>query len=82
MDEGEESGGELVIAHGDTAELLEFEEECLHKMAFLVQPPIDVPRVGDIRRRRERGPSNASPESLDEYIRVTSRARSKFSVKR
>ena len=53
MDEGEESGSELVIAHGDAAELLEFEEEGLHKMAFLVQPPIDVPRGRDIRRRRD-----------------------------
>ena len=53
MDEGEEAGGELVIAHGDTAELLELEEEGLHKMAFLVQPPIDRPWVGDIRRWRD-----------------------------
>ena len=53
MDEGEEAGGEFVIAHGDTAELLEFEEEGFHKMAFLVQPPIDRPGIGDIRRRRD-----------------------------
>jgi len=36
MDEGEEAGGKLVIAHGDTAELLELEEEGFHKVAFLV----------------------------------------------
>ena len=48
MDEGEEAGGELVKAHGDTAELLELEKEGLHKVAFLVQPPIDRPWVGDI----------------------------------
>ena len=53
MDEGEEAGGKLVIAHGDTAELLELEEEGFHKMAFLVQPPIDRPGVGDIRRWRD-----------------------------
>ena len=53
MDEGEEAGGKLIIAHGDTAELLELEEEGLHKVAFLVQPPIDRPWVGDIRRWRD-----------------------------
>ena len=53
MDEGEEAGGELVKAHGDTAELLKLEEEGLHKVAFLVQPPIDRPWVGDIRRWRD-----------------------------
>ena len=53
MDEGEKARGKLVKAHGDTAELLEFEEEGLHKVAFLVQPPIDRPGVGDIRRWRD-----------------------------
>jgi len=53
MDEGEEAGGELVKAHGDTAELLELEEEGLHKVAFLVQPPVDRPGIGDIRRWRD-----------------------------
>ena len=48
MDEGEEARSKLVKAHGDTAELLELEEEGLHKVAFLVQPPIDRPGVGDI----------------------------------
>ena len=52
MDEGEEARGKLVKAHGDTAELLELEEESLHKVAFLVQPPIDRPGGGDIRRWR------------------------------
>ena len=42
MDEGEEARCELVIAHGDAAELLELEEEGFHKMALLVKPPIDV----------------------------------------
>ena len=45
MDEGKETGSELIIANGDSAELLEFEEELFHKMAFLVKPPIDVPRI-------------------------------------
>ena len=53
MDEGEEARCELVIAHGDAAELLELEEEGFHKMAFLVQPPIDRPWIGDIRRWRD-----------------------------
>ena len=45
MDESKETGSELIIANGDSAELLEFEEELFHKMAFLVKPPIDVPRI-------------------------------------
>ena len=45
MDEGKETGSELIIANSDSAELLEFEEELFHKMAFLVKPPIDVPRI-------------------------------------
>ena len=44
MDESKETGGELVIANGDSAELLEFEEDSFNKMAFLVKPPIDEPR--------------------------------------
>ena len=52
MDESKEAGGELVIANGDSAELLEFEEELFHKMTFLVEPPIDVPWVGVIRPGR------------------------------
>ena len=45
MDEGKETGSEFIIANGDSSELLEFEEELFHKMAFLVKPPIDVPRI-------------------------------------
>ena len=45
MDEGKETGSELVIANGDSAELLELEEELFHEMAFLVKPPIDEPRI-------------------------------------
>ena len=45
MDESKEAGSELVIANGDSAELLELEEELFHEMAFLVKPPIDVPRI-------------------------------------
>ena len=45
MDEGKKTGSELIIANGNSAELLEFEEELFHKMAFLVKPPIDVPRI-------------------------------------
>ena len=49
MDEGKEASSELVVADGDSAKLLELEEECFHKMAFLVEPPIDEPRVGVVR---------------------------------
>ena len=45
MDEGKETGSEFIIANGDSAELLELEEESFYKMAFLVEPPIDVPRI-------------------------------------
>ena len=48
MDESKEAGGELIEACGDPSELLELEEEGFHKMAFLVKPPIDVPRIGII----------------------------------
>ena len=53
MDEGEEAGSELIIAHSNSAELLELEEEGFHKMAFLVEPPIDEPRVGVVRLGRD-----------------------------
>ena len=53
MDEGKEAGSELVVANSDSAELLELEEELLNEMAFLVEPPIDVPRVGVIRLGRD-----------------------------
>ena len=53
MDEGEEAGSELIKAHGNPAELLEFEEEGFHKMAFLVEPPIDEPWVRVIRLGRD-----------------------------
>ena len=45
MDEGKKAGSEFVVANGDSAELLEFEEELFHNMTFLVKPPIDVPRI-------------------------------------
>ena len=48
MDESEEAGSELIETGGDPSELLELEEEGLHKMALLVKPPIDVPRIGII----------------------------------
>ena len=53
MDEGEEAGSELIIAHGNPAEFLEFKEEGFHKMAFLVEPPIDEPWVRVIRLGRD-----------------------------
>ena len=53
MDEGEEARGKLVKAHGDTAELLELEEEGFHKVTLLVKSPINVPRIGIIFPRRD-----------------------------
>ena len=53
MDKGEETGGELIVTYGNSAELLELEEECFDKMAFLVKPPINEPRVGIIRLGRD-----------------------------
>ena len=48
MDEGKEACSEFIKAGGDPSELLELEEEGFHKMTLLVQPPIDVPRIGII----------------------------------
>ena len=48
MDEGKEAGSELIEACGDPLELLELEKEGFHKMAFLAEPPIDIPRIGII----------------------------------
>ena len=53
MDESEEAGSELIETGGDPSELLELEEEGFHKMAFLVEPPIDEPRVGVVRLGRD-----------------------------
>ena len=50
MDEGKEAGSELIEASGNPSELLEFKEEGLHKMTFLVKPPIDRQWFGNIRR--------------------------------
>ena len=48
MDEGEEAGSEFIEAGGDPSELLELEEKGFHKVALLVEPPVDEPRVGII----------------------------------
>ena len=48
MGEDKEAGSELIETGGDPSELLELEEEGSHKMALLVKPPIDVPRIGII----------------------------------
>ena len=53
MDEGQEAGSEFIEASGDPSELLELEEEGFHKMTFLVEPPIDEPRIGIIFPRRD-----------------------------
>ena len=48
MDESEEAGSELIETGSDPSELLELEEKGFHKMALLVKPPIDIPRIGII----------------------------------
>ena len=48
MDEGEEAGSEFIEASGNSSELLELEEKGFHKVALLVEPPVDEPRVGII----------------------------------
>ena len=53
MDKSQEAGSEFVEAGGDPSVLLELEEEGFHKMALLVKPPIDVPRIGIIFPRRD-----------------------------
>ena len=53
MDEGKEAGSEFIEASGNSSELLELEEEGFHKVTLLVEPPIDVPRIGIIFPRRD-----------------------------
>ena len=48
MDESEEAGSELIETGGDPSELLELEEKGFNKVALLVEPPVDEPRVGII----------------------------------
>ena len=45
MDEREKSRSEFIITDGNPAELLQLKEEFFHKMAFLIKPPIDIPRI-------------------------------------
>ena len=49
MNKREKARSKLVKTHGNTTELLELEEKLLHKMTFLVQPPINIPGIGVIR---------------------------------
>ena len=53
MDEGKEAGSEFIEASGNSSELLELEEEGFHKVTLLVEPPIDVPRIGVAFPRRD-----------------------------
>ena len=53
MNESEEAGRELIEAGGNYSELFELEEKGFHKMALLVKPPVDVPRIGIILPRRD-----------------------------
>lgn len=49
MDEGKKSAGELVVAGGNPAEFLELEEKGFYQMAFLIKPPVHIPRIGVVR---------------------------------
>lgn len=49
MDEGKEPAGELVVAGGNPAEFLELEEKGFYQMAFLIKPPVHIPRIGVVR---------------------------------
>lgn len=42
MGEGKEARIELIETCGCPSEILEFEEEALHEMTFIVKPPIDA----------------------------------------
>ena len=48
MDEGKEARSEFIKTSGNPSELLELEEKGFHKVALLVEPPVDEPRVGII----------------------------------
>lgn len=48
-----ESGSKLIIARGNTSEKLELEKEAFNQMAFLVMPPIALPRLFDTGFRRD-----------------------------
>lgn len=48
----EKAGSKLVKTHGDTTIFLELEKEFLHKVAFFVQPPINIPWISVVRFRR------------------------------
>ena len=47
-DEGKEARSEFIKTSGNPSELLELEEKGFHKVALLVEPPVDEPRVGII----------------------------------
>ena len=53
MDEGKEARSEFIKTSGNPSELLELEEKGFHKMALLIKPPIDIPRIGIIYPRRD-----------------------------
>ena len=67
MDESKEAGGELVIANGDSAELLELEEEGFHKVTLLVKPPIYIPRIRFITLGRDAEISSVGGNILPQF---------------
>lgn len=45
MDKGEKARSEFIVTDGNSAERFELEKEFFHKMAFLIKPPIAIPRI-------------------------------------
>ena len=43
----------FIVAGGNAAKLLQFEEKALHEMTFLVSPPVAEPRLKFVRLRRD-----------------------------
>ena len=65
MDAGEEVAGELVVARGDGAELLELAEEVLDQMARLVELLVVRPRRGAVALGRDHRELAGGGERLD-----------------
>ena len=70
MDSGEKISGELVIACGNSAELLEFIEEALDEIAFAVERVVASPLDLAVGLRRDDGNDSPLGQGVDERIGV------------
>lgn len=52
MNKGKERFGKLVISGSDTAKMLDLIEKALYQMTFLIQVPVNIPRINCIHFRR------------------------------